>query len=151
MFINRLQKLGERGDSIVEVLIAIGILSTVLAGAFLMTNRSLQTSRDAQERTNAVKLVETQIELIKSLAQTSPGTLFGAVGNFCVTSASAIVPTSNAACHVDVSGNAVPATTQPSFSLSVSKSGNTFTAKDTWVSVNGKTTNSVTMLYRVYQ
>lgn len=147
----RLQKLNQCGDTIVEVLVAIAVISLVMGGAFVMTNRSLQDSRSAQERVNATKLVESQIELLKNLAITSPSSIFGpsVPASYCITSASVVVASSNAACIVDISGTAT--TGQPAFHLSISRSGNTFTILDTWVSFRGNVTNNVVMKYRVYQ
>lgn len=56
----------QRGDTIVEVLIAIAIISLTLAGAYTSTNRSANMSRTAQERGEALKWAETQIEQIKA-------------------------------------------------------------------------------------
>ena len=55
MFIKRLRALSERGDTLVEVLIAIAVVSLILGGAFVTTNKNLQATREAQERGNAQK------------------------------------------------------------------------------------------------
>lgn len=151
MFVKQLRRLGERGDTVVEVLIAIGIISMVMAGAFVMTNHSLQTSRDAQERLNATKLVESQIEQIKSLAVNNPNAIFGAAApaTYCVNSSGNVVADTNAACTVDITG--APTTGQPSFHLSITRATNTFTVQDAWTSFDGKTNEKVFMEYRVYQ
>ena len=44
-----------RGDTIVEVLLAIAITSVVLAGAYVAVSGSMKASRAAQERGEAVK------------------------------------------------------------------------------------------------
>ncbi len=152
MYLSRLRKLGERGDSIVEVLIAIGIITTVLAGAYIMTNTSLTMSRNAQERLNATKIVQSQLELLKSIAATNPNAIFGATAptnNYCVTSALAVVTNTNAACTVDINGNAT--TGQPAFKITVSRAGNTFTVQDAWTGFGGQTQEKVFMAYRLYQ
>jgi prepilin-type N-terminal cleavage/methylation domain-containing protein len=150
MLVGRMHRLTQKGDTIVEVLIAIAVISLVMAGAFVMTNSSLQGSRTAQERTNAVKLTESQVELIKSLSATDDQALFGAgvPAAYCITNAVTVVAASNAACTVDSTGSAT--TVQPAYHLSVSRSGNTFTVKNTWTSIRGNTTNNVEMKYRVY-
>lgn len=56
----------KRGDTIVEVLIAIGIVSLVLTSAYALTNRNVQTSQKVQEQGQAQKLVEQQIELLRA-------------------------------------------------------------------------------------
>jgi type II secretory pathway pseudopilin PulG len=151
MFIGRSTSRAERGDTLVEVLLAIAVITSVMGGAFVMTNRSLQGSRDAQERVNATKLVESQIEQVKNLALTTPTVIFGAgvPSSFCVNSAGAVVTSSGTACLVDVAGNA--STNQPSFRMANTRAGNTFTFTATWTSFRGTTTNNVQIKYRVYQ
>src|SRR5688572_29041209 len=94
-------RLNQRGDTVAEVLVVIGILSLILSGAFVLTNRSLQSARSAQERLSAIKLVESQLEQIKNVAGTvnSP-TIFGtSVPNpFCINASGAVVTASDAAC-----------------------------------------------------
>lgn len=58
----------QRGDTIVEVLIALAIISSVLAGAFFVTNRSAQNVRDTEEHAQALQLLQGQIELVRATA-----------------------------------------------------------------------------------
>jgi Tfp pilus assembly protein PilV len=141
-------KLRERGDTIVEVLIAIGVLSLILGGAFVITNRSLQGSRQAQERQNALKLAESQVEQIKNLATTNGAALFAAAMPACITSAGTIVGASNATCAVNTDG--APTAAEPIFHLSITRSGNTFTVRNTWANVRGSGNDLVELKYRVY-
>src|SRR3989344_3190782 len=79
--------LGKRGDTIVEVLIALAVLGLVLAGAYVSSNRSLGDSRDAQERGEALKIIESQAEQIKTMAKSNPNSLFSAATSsniFCI-------------------------------------------------------------------
>jgi prepilin-type N-terminal cleavage/methylation domain-containing protein len=55
----------QRGDTIVEVLIAMAVLGLVLASAFAISNRSYATGLNAQERNEALKVAESQIELLR--------------------------------------------------------------------------------------
>jgi type II secretory pathway pseudopilin PulG len=141
----------QKGDTIVEVLIAIAVMTSVLGGAFVMTNRSLQDTRTAQERVNAVKLVESQIELVKNVVATNPDSLFGAgvPAAYCINSSGTVLSSTNAACKVDGSGAAT--TTQPAFNLAITRSGNTFTATNSWTSIRGGGNNTVQMKYRAYE
>ena len=59
-----------RGDTIVEVLFAMVVIGVSLAAAFGIANRSIQISRSSQERTEAQKIAESQIELIKAAIST---------------------------------------------------------------------------------
>jgi type II secretory pathway pseudopilin PulG len=59
------------GDTIVEVLIALAVLATVIVGAYASANRSQNSSQASQERAEAVKIAETQIEQLKGLLASS--------------------------------------------------------------------------------
>jgi prepilin-type N-terminal cleavage/methylation domain-containing protein len=56
----------QAGDTIIEVMLAMSIIGIVLGAAFGIANRSVSVGQDAQERTEALKLAETQLELFKS-------------------------------------------------------------------------------------
>ncbi len=147
--ISSLQRLRERGDTLVEVMIAIAVISSMLGGAYVVTNKSLTASRDAQERGNALKLSEGQIERINAVLATNPNSIFGpgAVSPFCITNASTVVAASNAACQVDASGAAT--TNVPQYQLSITRSGNTFNLVTTWINVRGGN-NRVDLSYKAY-
>jgi type II secretory pathway pseudopilin PulG len=144
----------QRGDTIVEVLVSITVVSLILGSAFVTTNKSLQATRTSQERSNALKLAESQVEQLKGAVAnpaTAP-TVFGAAGAFCMyTTAGAIsvLTTPNANCTVGTGG--APTTVEPKFNLSITRSGNDFTIKNTWNNLNGKSVDQITIKYRVYQ
>lgn len=152
-----LKKLAERGDTVVEVLISIAVVSFILGGAFVLTNRSLQGTRQAQERLNGIKLVESQLEQLKNLAATNSSAIFGsAPPSFCINQAGAVVVSSlnpsgvasNTSCRVGVDGN--PTTNEPVFNLNVSRTANTFTVKSVWNNTQGGQDN-VEMKYKLYE
>lgn len=58
----------QTGDTIVEVLFALAVMGFVLAISYSMANRSLLATRRTQERAEAIKFTETQIERIKAKA-----------------------------------------------------------------------------------
>lgn len=145
---SRLSRLNQGGDTIVEVLMAIAIVSLVLGGAYVTTNKSLRATRDAQEHTNALKLIEGQVEQIKSVAASDPDALFATTGSFCI-NAGAITPASSNVCRLNSSGN--PTTTPPIYNLSIVRSGNLFTASVAWDSVMGTGTAREQMVYRIYR
>lgn len=151
MFIGR--PLAERGDTIVEVLIAIAVVSLILGGAYVTTNRSLLATRSAQERSIALKLAESQIERIKVKIATAPTQLFGATAptRFCISDANVVINavTAPANCGLD-SGGAVTST-EPIFHLSVERVGSQFNLTETWFDVSGRTTDQLQMKYRAYQ
>jgi type II secretory pathway pseudopilin PulG len=57
-------KLKQRGDTIVEVLIAISVVSLVLTGAMAISNSSLKQIRGAQERSEAQAYAQSTVELL---------------------------------------------------------------------------------------
>lgn len=56
------------GDTIVEVLIAMAVASSVMGGAFVVVNRTMANTRQAQEHSEALQLANGQIERIIKLA-----------------------------------------------------------------------------------
>lgn len=150
MSLTRLRQLTERGDTVVEVLISIAVVSLVLGGAFVTSNRSLQGTRDAEERSNALKMAETQVEQIKYISAANPTAIFGSSvpASYCLVGSVAI-DSSNAQCLVDSGG--APTTTQPAYRLTVTRSGNTFTIISSWTKVGSNQQNNVQLKYRAYQ
>ncbi len=61
-------KQNQRGDTIVEVLVALSIIGAVIAGVFTAANRSQTVNQQSQERSAAVRLAESQLELIKAVS-----------------------------------------------------------------------------------
>lgn len=162
MFIRRGKAKGmrERGDTIVEVLIAISVVSLILGGAYVTTNRSLIATRSAEERGNALKLAESQIEQVKGLAKTDPTSIFGAGTPmpFCVSSSTgkpvlAKTPGGEPTTDCKLSASGTPTSTQPVYSLSIQRGadGNTFTVTNDWVDASGRITDSLRLIYRVYE
>jgi len=155
----RMSHVGQRGDTIVEVLIAITIVSLILGGAYVTTNHSLRDTRDGQERSTAVKIVETQIEQLHNLAITNPSAIFGATvpSSFCITNAGAVVASTIAACAVDSTG--APTTAEPVYHLAITQSSNTinsvkyttFDIAANWTSVIGNGQDQMQMTYRLNQ
>ena len=130
--------LNRRGDTIVEVLIAIAIVSLVLTVAYVITNKNTVAIQGNQERIQAQHLVEAQIESLRAQGSlTTSGDCFNATGS-------------------EVGGPACTGLTQPgsgaSYSTSISgPNGNIYTILVKWSSLGGTATNdsSVTMYYRL--
>lgn len=146
----KLTRITERGDTVVEVLIAIAVVSLILGGAFVTSDRSLQGTRSAEERSNALKMAETQLEAIKYLAASNPTVIFGGTTppSFCL-NGSAAYASSSATCTVDATG--APTTVEPAYHVAVTRSGNTFTVRTTWTRAGSDKQNSVELKYRAYQ
>ena len=77
-------KLTQRGDTIVEVLIAIAVASAILGGSYTIANKSSQQIRGAQERTEASKIAAGAVEnLASTIASTSPLSVVSSGKLFC--------------------------------------------------------------------
>lgn len=70
-----------KGDTIVEVLVAIAVMSTVLAGAYAISNRNSSAIRQAQEHAEALQIAQTQVEQLKVLALISNTDIFSRTAN----------------------------------------------------------------------
>lgn len=59
-------QIGSQGDTIVEVMIAIAIVSLILAGAYRISGKSLNTVRDSQEHSQASQIAQGQLDILNS-------------------------------------------------------------------------------------
>jgi prepilin-type N-terminal cleavage/methylation domain-containing protein len=152
-------KLHQRGDTIVEVLIAITIVSLILGGAYVTSHNSLDATLDAQEHLNALQLTQAQIELLRTSAMTGgtgPMSVFSMPIPFCINSSDQI-QTTVSACTVNGIGTASPNGNGPVMyyerfiaSTPGSNGSYTFTAETSWPGVLNKT-DEVQLIYRVYE
>lgn len=131
--------LNQLGDTIVEVMIAVLVLSLTIGGAYAIATRSLKASRQAQERGEAVKLAESQIENIKSQAAAGNGAVF-ATQNFCFNPG---ITTSNcqfsSLYNVNITSN----------TAGLDSNRHLFTVTVNWDSLSFQGRNQLTMYYRV--
>lgn len=58
-------RLKSRGDTIVEVMIALAVISLTVALSYATAQRSLRIGQRAQERTEALKVAESQLEALR--------------------------------------------------------------------------------------
>lgn len=134
-----IKKLTNTGDTIVEVLIAIAVVSAALGGAFVSVNNSLQGTIASQERGEALKLLEGQTERLKQ-ATDSPGWTLPAVwAGFCMDDSANRV----ASCSAGTDGR---------YSLSIQRidslDNRTYQATATWDRVGGGEQQSIDIFYR---
>jgi prepilin-type N-terminal cleavage/methylation domain-containing protein len=155
-----IKKLGQKGDTLVEVLICILLVSVILTGAYVTTNRSRIGIRDSQEHAQALKLVQGQLEQVKQNGSVHGAPVFTqSIGSsFCMVNA---VVTSGAACQQDSDGT--PATEQPAYKLTVQRAScapdysppagacHKFTVKASWVSIASNTQADEQIIYRLYE
>jgi type II secretory pathway pseudopilin PulG len=59
-------KQSQIGDTIIEVLLSMSVIGLVLGAAFGIANRSVSLGQEAQERSEALKIAESQLEIFKS-------------------------------------------------------------------------------------
>lgn len=151
-------RLSERGDTIVEVLLAIGILGAVLSGAYVVVNRNATLNRVSQERLEAVELAESQFEKLKIIA-TNNTAAFGWTG-FCIDQNDNYAPASDVRCRVDATG--APTTGTPQYRINISRvayvslNGNPqaatrYRASLTWDNFSGDSVDTLDYYYEVYR
>lgn len=62
------------GDTIIEVLICVVVLGVILTGAYVTSNNSLRSIREAQDRIQALGVAQAQVEDLRALASTELST-----------------------------------------------------------------------------
>lgn len=136
-----------RGDTLVEVLVCIAIVSTILAGAFVVTGHSRQGVENAQEHAQAMKMLESQIEQLRASAtgSTASPAIFTQAGSFCMSNGAVALVTSSS-CNI---GSA-----EPIFHLSITRTGTAtagyvFTANARWAQITNGYANEQ-LSYRLY-
>lgn len=70
------------GDTIVEVLISMAVASAVMGGAYVVVNRTLANSQQAQEHSETLAIAQGQIEQIKKLAEAGTPALYSVATKF---------------------------------------------------------------------
>jgi len=142
-------RFNQRGDTIVEVLICMAIISLVLGGAFVTTRNSQLGVRDSQEHAEALKLVESQLEQLRADAADAKA----AASPFCMyNAATATIASGN--CTQDSAG--LPRQADSRYKLSIARAapdangGYLFTVTATWPDVNGNGNAQESMVYRLY-
>jgi Tfp pilus assembly protein PilV len=142
----RIKGLSQAGDTIVEVLISIAVISLVLVGAYTSTDHNIANTQDAQERTQAVKLVETQLEYLRTAGSATDNSCFtGGVNNHANTGA---VP--NNPCILGSDGSQITdASTQPQYSLSITLTDGVYSVTAQWPSLVSTGNDNVTMYYEL--
>jgi len=129
-------RLRQEGDTIVEVLIAIAIVSLILTAAYVISNKNTLAIQDNQERIQAQHLVEGQIESLRAQGSLANST-------DCFTSDGSEVTSSNCTAFTQPGSGAT-------YTVSVTGPvSSVYTVKATWAALASKGTASVTMYYRL--
>ncbi len=74
----------QAGDTIIEVMLAMALVGMSLGVSYGIANRAISTGRSAQERSEALKLAESQLELIKTVSKEELPTYKNASQNYCL-------------------------------------------------------------------
>lgn len=145
-----------RGDTIIEVLICVGILGAVLGAAYVTANRNSMINQASQERLSASKIAESQLERLRAKAALDPDLLFLQT-ELCLDSSNNIKGVADSACTVDQSGSPAPPTTYPSYQIKITRGtqvatlGYMYTIKISWDNVAGKGVDQLSYQYGVYR
>lgn len=136
--------LNNRGDTIVEVMIAIVILGAVLGGAFAVANKSQQNAQANHERYQAQLLANQQAELFRQsyAAYISSGTRAGYAsatgGTFCFT----LAATQTASCTNGIYTIAIQKVSDANAGVaSAGLTKLTYNINVSWDGLNGKRQN----------
>ena len=143
--------LSERGDTLVEVMLSIAVVGMVIGLSYSTANRAVKTGRAAQEQTEALKLAQTQLERLKSVAESAPASVFTS-GVYCIDAGLVVVPASSTAAYTArCKGQGGGQLYEQSLQY-VAASNDTFTARVTWVPATTiAATNTVSVSYRLHK
>lgn len=163
---SRPHPLSQRGDTLVEVLIAMVIVAVVLGGAYVSSNNSFKTTQAAKERDIALRLAEMQLERIRGFKVGSPSAPIA--NGSCMTSALAIVNNSgalptlsadnltgsggiyNGSCVLSTLGTTYGPSSDTPFHIYNEVSGSDYTVHVRWARFGGGQNQETILKYRYY-
>jgi len=152
------------GDTIIEVMIVLAVLGLAISISYSTANRSLLNTRQAQENSEATKVLQSQIEGLRILGANGPNdpptaalNPFKYPGTFCVTGGTTpvLTPATNILCssnsgrysikiyYCKGSGALECAGTQL-------QADGTFLITAKWDNVRGVGSDSINYVYRYY-
>lgn len=153
-----MKNINQKGDTIVEVLLALVIVSSVLAGAYVTSTRSLRNSQQSQERAEAIKFVEAQLERLKAVSS-SNGSVF-TTAQYCFNNGGSLVSL-NGAPASDVDNDDFSTSVYPvacnqgnipgGYHLSVVQNNPIFTVRARWDNIHGSGRDEVKLTYKINQ
>jgi prepilin-type N-terminal cleavage/methylation domain-containing protein len=135
--------LKNRGDTLVEVLIAMAIMSLVLVGAYVTSSRNSAALQQSQERQQGQRLAEEQIEMLRAHGGI-------ALSGECYDATSTEV--TGAACNRTSANNSgATYTMQITGPNGTNNPSGVYTISATWTSLAAKTNGDsvVTLYYRL--
>lgn len=143
-------KLNQVGDTMVEVLISMAIVSMILGGAYVTSNKSTLSIRDAQEHVDALKLASAEIELLKSLSPPPIGTDNHLCYTLDGTPHTYITTGDKSDCILTSAGNKDSTGILPAYAVNItddSLTPDTFHVNISWATITGSNGN-IDMYYR---
>jgi type II secretory pathway pseudopilin PulG len=153
-----MKKLNKAGDTIIEVLLSLAVLGMVIGTSYAIASRSLKRAQQAQERTQATKLVEGQIDRIKYISEERGLESNVTAFNDITTSGTAmclkpftIVSSGQKIIKAYVAGGDDCKDGFFSYSILYNSTTHLFTTNATWSSLGSNGEENVTMQYRVVQ
>lgn len=88
----------QSGDTIIEVMIAIAIVSGVLGATFAISNKAFRSTQANHERFQAQMFANQQAEWIKSYSVDNSAALLANGSTFCMVDAATFVASSDSRC-----------------------------------------------------
>ena len=152
-------KLKQRGDTIIEVLIAMTVASSVLGIAYGTANRNLLMTRASQERSEAARLIQGQIESLSYVSRTALVSLPDSGIPFCLKDATVVesgwgigvIP--NPDLTLDIFGSYPPECINGFYNYVITRdqdpNTNSFHFYVRWENVAGGKRDQIIMVYRV--
>lgn len=153
--LKQLHRLGNRGDTIVEVLIVIVVLATVIGGAYSIAIRSQKANQQAQEHSQALKIAEGQLENLRSNEATISENQFCFDTSGSVIRINSAIPASAASddfanyagCQQSADGGACTPNNF-CYNVGITKTGDNYRVTVRWDGINGSIDN-VSLFYRM--
>jgi prepilin-type N-terminal cleavage/methylation domain-containing protein len=147
--------LGQKGDTIVEVMIVLAVLGTAVSISYVTANRSLLAARAAYENSHGTSLLQSQLEQLRTMPdlekQGAPNTnVFVPTTPFCIVNQQVQAP----------GGTPDPCLRDSIYNMSIvytpddaaaPKAGGTYVLTGSWDNVAGEGLNTATLSYRMYQ
>ncbi|MCW1907951.1 MAG: prepilin-type N-terminal cleavage/methylation domain-containing protein [Candidatus Saccharibacteria bacterium] len=134
-----LKRITQAGDTLIEVLVSLAAVSLLLGGAIATSSQSQRGSLRSQERSEATKVAEAQVEHLRATPYKTIDTNvlfhFGTAGN--------LVSGAGSVSGAGGTGYAVQITRPDA-------SDHTFTVTVSWTPAGGGPSNNVIMKYAVY-
>lgn len=144
---NKLKRLTSRGDTIIEVMIVLTVLSLALSISYATASRSLTNARQAQENTEATTIAQSQIERLRhnfkvtDTLSTQYIYRVPSTQTFCINPSGDVKLIPNAECKIG-----------ELYNVSTSyDGGSTFTVTVIWDDLSGNGQSSVKLSYRLHK